>query len=198
MGTTSTEATTPPPPPQLRMVWPQHLLDAPPDLRLHDEYDLRPYQPGDEAAWFRIMELAGFGVWDQERLQPTLRTILPDGWFFAIHRATGAPVASAMATHNPSEYHPFGGELGWVCGDPAHKGKGLGMSVCAAVTRRFLSAGYRNIYLRTDDWRHPALMIYLRLGYQPFLFTPEMEGRWAAICTEIGWPFTPEAWPKLA
>jgi mycothiol synthase len=169
-----------------------------PQPSLHADYDLRTYQPGDETAWFSVMELAGFGVWDHERLQPTLATILPKGWFFAVHRATGAVVATAMATHKPTPEHPFGGELGWVAGDPAHKGKGLGWTVCAAVTHRYLRAGYENIYLKTDDWRLPALKVYLKLGYQPFLFAPDMEDRWQAVCTQLAWPFTPQAWPRLA
>jgi hypothetical protein len=130
---------------QLRMVWPQPLLASPPALRLHPDYALRTYQPGDETTFFQVMDLAGFTGWDMDRLRPTLTTILPDGWFFVIHQATGEIVATAMATHHPSEYHPFGGELGWVAGHPAHAGKGIGGAVCAAVSDRFLRAGYKNI-----------------------------------------------------
>ena len=64
-----------------------------------------------------------------------------------------------MALHLPLEYHPCGGELGWVAGDPEHKGSGLGFAVCAAVTRRLLEIGYRNIYLLTDDFRLPAIKL---------------------------------------
>jgi mycothiol synthase len=183
---------------QLRMVWPQHLLDASPGVRVHPDYELRTYQPGDEPGWFQVMDLAGFPGWGYEKLAPTLATILPDGWFLAIHRASGTIVATAMTTHGPLEYHPFGGELGWVAGHPDHKGKGLGWSVCAAVTARFLSAGYKNIFLRTDDWRLPAIKIYLKLGYQPFLFAPDMAERWQAICNQLSWPFAPDEWPQLA
>jgi len=185
-----------PKPQQLRMAWPQSLLDSPPEIRLHTNYTLRTYQPGDEPGFFHIMTLAGFTGWDLERLSPTLATILPDGWFLIVDQATQEIVATAMATHHPSEFHPFGGELGWVAAHPAHAGKGLGWSVCAAVTARFLRGGYKNIYLRTDDWRLPALKTYLNLGYQPFLFAPDMVERWEAICTQLRWPFTPDLWPS--
>ena len=70
---------------QLRMVWPQHLLNTPPTVAIHPAYELRTYQPGDEAGWFKLMKLAGFGLWDMARLQQsTLATLLPEGWFFAI------------------------------------------------------------------------------------------------------------------
>ena len=183
-------------PPQLRMVWPQQLLDSPPDIHLRAGYTLRTYQPGDEPGFFHVMALAGFAGWNLERLTPTLATILPDGWFLIVDQASAQIVATAMTTHNPDAFHPFGGELGWVAGHPDHAGKGLGWSVCAAVTARFLAAGYQNIYLKTDDWRLPALKTYLKLGYQPFLFAATMEERWQAICTQLQWPFTPEEWPR--
>jgi mycothiol synthase len=179
---------------QLRMIWPTQRLAERPRIRLHADYALRTYQPGDETGWYGLMDGAGFTGWDAARLAPTLTEILPDGWFFAVHRATGALAASAMATHAPQALHPFGGALGWVAGNPAHKGHGLGWVVCAAVTIRLLNAGYRNIYLLTDDWRLPALKIYLKLGYEPLLFAPDMAERWRTICEQLAWPFTPEGW----
>jgi len=173
---------------QLQMVWPPARLQSPPPVTVHPDYELRTYRPGgeDEASWYRLMELAGFGLWDAERLAPLLARILPNGWFFAVHRATGTLVASAMACHEPRPLHPFGGALNWVCGDPAHTGKGLGMSVCAAVTARLLAAGYQDVYLLTDDGRLPAISIYLRLGYQPLLFAPGMAERWRVVYGALG------------
>ena len=182
---------------QLRMVWPAALLASPAPLRLAPGYTLRTWQLGDEPGFYRVMALAGFGQWDEEKLRPSRARMLPSGWFFIVHDATGIIVTTAMATHNPTPFHPFGGELGWVAGDPDHKGHGLGHTVCAAVTNRFLSAGYQNIYLLTDDWRLPALKTYLKLGYQPFLFTPDMADRWQVICEQLAWPFTPDSWPQV-
>ncbi|MSP13525.1 MAG: GNAT family N-acetyltransferase [Chloroflexi bacterium] len=182
---------------QLQMVWPEHLLQAPPGVRPPAGYTVRTYRRSDEPRFYEVMALAGWLGWNDEMLQPRLARMLPQGWFMAIHQKSGAIVATAMALHNHSDLHPFGGELSWVAGDPAHAGKGLGRVVCAAVTARFIAAGYRNIYLLTDDWRLPALKTYLKLGYHPFLFTPEMADRWQAICTHLQWPFTPQAWrPK--
>lgn len=178
-----------PQPEQLRMIWPVGCLDAPPTATIHPDYELRTFRHGsadDLNGWYRLMELAGFGVWDWERLAPIFARILPNGWFFAVHRETGALVASAIACHEPRPLHPFGGALNWVCGDPVHTGKGLGMSVSAAVTARLLAAGYENIYLLTDDWRWPALAIYLRLGYRPLFHAPDMEARWQAVNAQLG------------
>jgi mycothiol synthase len=179
---------------QLQMVWPEHLLAAPPTVRLSPGYNLRAYQPGDEVRFYEVMALAGWPGWNDERLQPWIARILPEGWFMAVHQQSSLIAASAMALHSHSEQHPFGGELGWVAGDPAHAGRGLGMAVCAAVTARFIEAGYRHIHLYTEHWRLAAIKTYLKLGYVPFLYLPEMPERWQTLCAQLNWPFTPELW----
>jgi len=179
---------------QLQMVWPEHLLNAPPAVRLPLGYALRTYRRGDEARFYRIMELAGWPGWNDEKLRPWLSRIPPESWFMVVHEESNEIVATAMALYDHSELHPSGVELGWVAGDPAHADKGLGMAVCAAVTARLIEAGHRNIHLYTEHWRLPALKTYLKLGYVPFLHRPEMLERWRAICAQLQWPFTPEVW----
>ncbi|HOX08894.1 MAG TPA: GNAT family N-acetyltransferase [Planctomycetota bacterium] len=181
-------------PEQLQMLWPAARLASPPEVLVADGYRVRALGPAEAAAHAELMRRAGFADWTAEKLAPWLLRILPDGLFGIEHLATGALAATAMATHNPSELHPFGGELGWVAGDPAHNGRGLGQAVCAAVVSRFLRAGYRRIYLKTDDWRLPAVKSYLRLGFVPFLHRPEMAERWREVCARLGWPCTAEEW----
>lgn len=178
--------------PQLQMVWPEHLRNAPPIIQLSAGYSMRTHRPKDEPRFFHLMELAGCPGWNEGVLQPWLPRILPKGWFMAIHEESGEIVASAMALH--SDAYPSGGELGWLAGDPAHTGKGLGLAVSAAVIARFIEEGLRDIHLYTEDYRLAALKIYLKLGFVPFLYTPEMPKLWRTICHQLGWPFTPEAW----
>jgi mycothiol synthase len=179
---------------QLQMVWPLARLDEPPQPRLPIGYTLRTYRPGDESRFYEIMALAGWPGWDDARLAPWLARIPPESWFFAVHTASGQPVATAMGLHDHTPQHPFGGELGWVAADPAHTGRGLGLAVSSAVTRRLIHAGYRHIHLYTEHWRLAALRSYLKLGYAPLLYLPEMEARWQALCARLEWPFTPQAW----
>jgi phosphosulfolactate phosphohydrolase-like enzyme/GNAT superfamily N-acetyltransferase len=181
---------------QLQMVWPEHLLSAPPAAPLPPGYALRTYRPGDEQRFYEVMALAGWPGWDDEKLRPWLARIPPGSWFMVVYEASGQIVATAMGLHDHSDAHPFGGELGWVACDPAHTGKGLGSAVSAAVTTRLIAAGYRAVHLYTERWRLAALKSYLKLGYIPFLSTPEMAERWRAVCAQLGWPFTPEAWRR--
>lgn len=172
---------------QLHMIWPDNLLETPPVVTLEPEYGLRCFTEADETAWLRLMAEAGFEGWDSGRLAGMLRAVLPDGFFLVVHRPTARVVATAVATHNPEELHPYGGELGWVAADPVHSGHGLGRAVCSAVVARLLSAGYRRIYLKTDDFRLAALKVYLTMGFVPLLYAEDMAERWRAVYEKLGW-----------
>jgi mycothiol synthase len=179
---------------QLRMVWPEHLLDVPPSVQLLSCYYLRTYQPGDEPRFFKVMELAGWPGWNAEKLRAWRERMLPQGWFMVVHNASNEIVATAMAFRDRLEFGCQGGEMGWVACVPGHRAKGLGLAVSAAATTRLIEEGYRHIHLYTEDWRFAALKTYLRLGYIPFLYAPDMPERWRTICTQLKWPFTPEKW----
>lgn len=180
------------PKPQLQMRFYPDRRPAPQAV-VPQGYTLRNFSPGDEPGFYAVMDQAGFGGWDDEKLRPWLAKILPDGWF-VITAPDGKLVATTMANHNPNDLHPFGGEMGWVAADAGHAGKGLGMAVCAAATARLVRAGYREIYLLTDDWRSPAIKTYLKLGWTPWLFREGMAERWQAVCAQLGWPYSPEDW----
>lgn len=171
---------------QLQMVWPKARLGEAPTWSLPAGYSLRTWREGDAAGYIRVMHLAGFTHWTEESIEQQKRKWLPNGLFFVVEDKTGTIVATAVGNHGPAEFHPFGGELGWVAGDPAHKGRGLGGVVCAAVVKRFLDAGYTEIFLRTDDERLPAIKTYLKLGFRPFLHAPDMEERWRKVCEALG------------
>jgi len=173
---------------QLQMVWPQALLTSPPDACVCPGYSLRPYRQGDESGFCKVMALAGWPGWNDERMRPWVARIVPESWYMAVHEESGEIVATAMGLHDHSDAHPFGGELGWVAGSPAHAGHGLGMAVSAAVTTRLIGAGYRNIHLYTEDERLAALKVYLKLGYVPLLASPDMQERWQAIYSKLNWP----------
>ena len=184
------------PVPQLHMLWPSWQCAVPPEVELQPDYRLRIFSLDDTDAYLALMHRAGFTSFDSVRVTTCLQQVLPDGFFVVEHRHSTVVVATAMANHAPKALHPFGGEVGWVAGDPDHSGRGLGRVVCSAATRRLLAAGYRRVYLSTDDWRLPAIKVYLSLGFEPLLFDPGMPDRWQAVCQKLNWPFTPDAWPR--
>ncbi len=151
---------------------------------------MRTYRQGDQEGYVRVMKRAGFSDWSKENLDHALSHCLPDGLFFVVHDETDTIVATAVALHNPDADHPSGGELGWVAADPEHRGKGLGFIVSAAATKRFIDEGYSDIYLKTDDFRLPAIRTYFKLGWVPFLHAPDMEKRWEAVCGNLNIAFS--------
>ena len=180
-------------PAQLEMLWPDERLGSPPEVRVPGGFRLRTYCPGDEVRLIPLHERAGMHGFP---VKYWMEHILPEGLFFIEHEDTRRLVATCMASHHPTERHPFGGNLGWLSGDPDFQGRGLGYAVAAAVTRRLVQAGYRRIYLETHDFRLPAIRIYLKMGWLPFLFQEDMLDRWHQVCRQLDWKFSPAQWPS--
>jgi hypothetical protein len=55
-------------------------------------------------------------------------------------------------------------------------------AVPAAYSLRLLRDGEESHY---EDWRTPAISIYLRLGWQPYIYKDEMRSRWDRISAGI-------------
>lgn len=173
---------------QLQMIFPEDRFPKLPEIVLPPSYRLRQLEETDLLGYLSLREKTGFGGWTLQDVQRARQNALPGGFFVVEYLPDGTIVASAIANHSPSPHHPNGGVLDWVMADPEHKGKGLGRAVTIAVTRLLIERGYRRIYLLTDDWRIPALKIYLQLGWQPLILSEDMQARWNEVkkCVEKG------------
>jgi mycothiol synthase len=171
---------------QLEMLWPEQRFGDVPRPELPAGFVLRNYRSGDESAFFQLLERASMG---RCPLDYWMQHLLPHGFFLVEQKSSGTVVATCFASHQPTDRHPFGGNLGWLAADPDYSGRGLGYAVTAAVTGRLVSAGYRRIYLTTDDFRLPAINIYLKMGWVPLVFEQKMMERWKAVCEVLGRPF---------
>lgn len=180
---------------QLKMNWPAERLSRPPDVLIPAGYELRTAEPNDEQPFLQLMRRCG---WDfgPDKLEYCCSRMLPDGWFLIVHSASGDLAASAMSLHNYSGHSPYSGTLGWVGCDPIHRGRKLGSAVAAAVTRRLIEGGYRDIELYTEHHREAAIISYFRLGYIPYLYGDAVTQLWREVCRRIELPFTPEIWPS--
>ena len=180
--------------PQLHMAWSSDKLGEVIQPKTASGYAIRTYRPGDEVAFLAIMSKIDFGIWDTEKLQYNMAKIIPDGWFFAVETSSEHIVGTAMCLHNYTNEAPFTGDVGWLACVPFHRGHGVGYSLMAHVTNRFLSAGYKRIQLHTEYYRLPAIKTYLKQGYLPVIETDEMREMWQEVCKRIGWEFTPDKW----
>ncbi len=181
---------------QLQMIWREELQDRPAIVSLPKGYEIRTLRPGDEAGHIAVMREAGFDDWNEEKLNSWRDFALPDGIFVVEYISAKKIVATAMATHQPGKLQMSVGEIGWVAASPDHAGQGLGMAVCAAALSMFAQAGYRRIYLKTDDRRLPAIKTYIKLGFCPYLYADGMQERWLSVFEKLQMLPTPGNWEK--
>lgn len=148
-------------------------------------YRLRGFRDGDGPAYIALMRRAGFDTWSPDTLDKVLKQAVPNGILFAEHVASSRIAATAMGAYKPTAVFANAHELGWVAADPDHRGKGLGRLVVSAATRTLLGVGARRIFLLTDDWRLPAVRVYLAVGYVPLYHQPDMPRRWHLVFANL-------------
>jgi mycothiol synthase len=99
----------------------------------------------------------------------------------------GKPVATATARYVP-DWYPDSQYVHWVGVEPSHRGKQLGKWLTVRVMEHGRAAGRRDVVLETDDFRIPAIKVYLNLGYIPECRRDGDEERWRAVGEVIGRP----------
>ncbi len=140
----------------------------------------------DRAAFEMVQESIGWHVTeDQWQL---LSTEIVENSMVLITQS-GEPVAVACGLSRDDNWV----ELAWVAVAPAHRGRGIGRMVCAAVVRQLLSLDKSKIFGSTQDERLSAIKIYLDLGFYPLYRTDKIE-RWDSICCKLEKSFTPSLW----
>jgi len=152
-------------------------------------YYARRYRRVDAAAWIEIIGRT-ICEYTEERFLNELRNgpyFDAKRLFFIVHRRTGKPVATACAGWaKPGDcHHGYVHFLGVL---PEHQGKGLGRAIMLIVLRSFARRGVRDAILQTDDFRLPALKIYLELGFIPRYMDGDRRDRWTAVFEQLGVP----------
>ena len=122
---------------------------------------------------------------------------LPKGFLCVEYLPTGTVVASASAAIYKISQHPTGHSLQWVVAHSEHRGKGIGHAVISATTEVLSNYAPDYSYLSTDDFRLPAISIYLKLGWQPLLFDQDQKTRWQQIFSILKKTFCESDWPKV-
>ena len=171
------------PVPQLLMRYPHSI--SPCAGKLPEDYRLRTYQERDAEGWVALLNANGqLGEWNREKIQAELDGDLVEGTQFFV--VAGRQIVATAGVYD----RELGGEkcweIGWVASHPEHWGRGLGRQVTAAAVGEALGLSRRPIVLRTDDFRLPALKVYLRLGFAPDYDHASYPKRWQAIFHELG------------
>ena len=66
------------------------------------------------------------------------------------------------------------------------RGLGAGRLVCLAALHSLRERGYRSVVLSTDDFRIPAISLYLSLGFEPVYSHESHKARWEKVFEVIG------------
>ncbi len=156
-------------------------FDALPDPRPVPRYALRTLRPGDEDGWIALLSTGGWDLWDRPRLDAMLaggRAKLPrEGVIFATHDER---IVGAACVFLPGDGLDAA-ELGWVVVDPAHRGRGLARLICTAALRFVRDIGVTYAFLNTEDFRLPAVRLYLDLGFEPEMVDAAHPAWWAGL-----------------
>ena len=171
------------PPKQLSMTISADRARLMPAAPLPSGYELRPYRAGDEDSWIELINTGEFdAAWDSARFDEYIagpertegsRVVVKEGEILA------ATFASVHAEP------PYPGRVDFVVSRPEIRGLGLGRAVCVEVVRYLVGKGYSEIILFTDDWRLPAIGLYLSMGFEPQMTREDMPARWANIRAEL-------------
>ncbi len=169
--------------PQLVM-YRAHLDDLPP-LALPEGTMLRTFLDQDIGPWERIiLESFKEKITFSESVgdDPAYR---PERVFFVCD--ADEPVATATAW--------FVAKWGWRTGYlhmvgalPAVAGRGLGYQVSLAALHWLRREGRDCCILQTDDFRVPALVTYVKLGFVPYLIHENQRDRWLRIFDTVARP----------
>ncbi|HEX3512483.1 MAG TPA: GNAT family N-acetyltransferase [Trebonia sp.] len=89
-------------------------------------------------------------------------------------------VATAAARLLPDRY-PDAGYVHYVGARSSERGKRLGEAVTRRVLAHFAAEGLNQAVLETDDFRRPAILTYLRLGFVPEARGPGDIVRWSNV-----------------
>ena len=180
---------TPLPPKQLSMVIDEASIGRLPDVPLPAGYVLRPYRSEDTSSWAKTLQDGGFENWsedlvleymeDAERREGS-RVVEHDGRIVAAtfaSRTSKQPDNTACSDDDSSVQ----GVLDYVVTHPDHRGRGLGRATCTEVARFLVGRGCKAVSLGTDDWRLPAIHLYLSMGFRPIIDRNDMPERWTAV-----------------
>ena len=179
---------------QLCMVIDAAGVRALPDLGVPSGYALRPFRVCDEVTLAHTLQAVGFRDWGVDRVLDALADADRRAGS-AVVEFQGRIVASTFASRMaPDRTSPVTGKPGdprregvldYVATHPDHQGRGLGRATCTSVSRYLVEQGCEMVSLLTDDWRLPAIHLYLSLGYEPVMNREDMPERWAGVRREL-------------
>lgn len=144
---------------------------APKSEPLHEDYHYRKYDDDLYEAWAALMDKTGLASKDEAYsiLDKMLedREAFTDNFLFVVDDAGNL---AATAGIWPGHVFEDRLRLHWVAVDPDHQRKGLARSMITELAQMYEGRpGRYPLYLSTQSESWPAIMLYSRLGFTPYL-----------------------------
>ena len=172
---------------QLRMLFDGRTQKVP-TPPVAEGFRIRMGRRNDWSAYYRLRLDGGFDLWNDEKMEDfQQKHLIPGGLLVVEEISTGKLVASATAERGELSDSAIFGTLGWVMTHPDYRGRGFCPAVSCAATQKLIDSGLKELYLLTDDSRLAAVSVYLKLGWRPWLFQPDMQERWTNVCNTLGY-----------
>ncbi len=183
-----------PPPAPSQLVMTREALDDLPPFAATQHFHIRSFKPGDEAGWNHVIQASFGGAYDFNRLMKTDSAFDPRRIILAVSGSHILATASAWHRITDDEHT---GYLYMVGALPQHKGKGMGHAVSLACLHHFTREGRFRATLQTEDFRLPAIQIYLRLGFAPSITDATHAQRWQKVFIALRQPLLIESFEHL-
>lgn len=168
---------------QLRLVIENY--DKLPDNVIPEGYELMLLDPDDEEMikkWNHLNDIAFESVNEYEKIVGEHIGYYP----FCTYMICKDGEIASTCTAIRDEKNKFNyGYLHMVAGDKQYSGQGLGYQVCLAALLKHKEMGCSGTWLVTDDFRLPAIVVYLKLGMLPVLTLEEQRERWINVLKNI-------------
>ena len=135
--------------------------------------------------WLDIMQYGlsekreGFSYYQETMLD--LPNYEEDKCFFILHKGKAVATITIVCDLEKKE-----GLVHMVGSLPECRGRGVGNMLGEIAVSVLKRTNMRSAFLRTDDFRVPAIKVYLKAGFRPDVSTQDYVCRWNALYQQIG------------
>lgn len=141
-------------------------------------YRLRDNESGDVATWLSLQASTGiYPPLDAAFYGRQFGSSVPGRQFFVMHGEHA--VATGTAWHGEPLRTPDWVRLHWIAVHPLYQRRGLGLMLCRHLLAVLRDLGCRGAYATTGSENLPAIALYRKLGFAPWIRTPEEGEFWA-------------------
>ncbi|MBP5542547.1 MAG: GNAT family N-acetyltransferase [Kiritimatiellae bacterium] len=165
-----------------------HLMDALVEHPMPEGFFVRKFRKGEEAVWIEINKCGIFGpdagMEGWESMVVKMNGLVPERDILFATLADDIPVATLTAYIRDDGV----GVIHMVSALESVRGRGIGKALLAIGMKKLRAAMPPPPFtqLLTDDWRLPAIKVYLDAGFHPVNVSEDMPDRWRKVCAALG------------